>query len=195
MCSCRSCLIGVDYVGFGNTPLGSLSAYYHHPSFLHVWFIGSLWAIGVGLMVYMGTRKSSLAGLVSSAAGVAALVVALFPTNDTGQPSTMITTIHFAAAVLVIGGLGVLCVGFSIYDKTRKDTDANAKRAKRFASVHWVMAALIAVGIVLALLSALAGFWPSHGVLAGEALAILAFGVSWTLKGAELWSAQMRQRG
>ncbi len=77
-------LIGSDLVVFGNAPRGSLSAYYYHPSFLHVWFVGSLWAIGVGLMVYMGTRKSSTAGLLSTFAGVAALVVALFPTGEVG---------------------------------------------------------------------------------------------------------------
>lgn len=182
-------LITCDVVVFGNTPRDSLSAYYYHPSFLHVWFIGSLWAIGVGLMVYMGTRKSSAAGFISSAAGVGALLVALVPTSDVGQDGGWSTVVHFVSAAVVIGGLAVLCVGFSLYDKQRTDNDANAKRARRLAPVHLVMAALVVVGIGLALARTFLGFWPSHGLLAGEALAIFAFGVSWTLKGAELWSS------
>ena len=188
-------LIGSDLVVFGNAPRGSLSAYYYHPSFLHVWFVGSLWAIGVGLMVYMGTRKSSTAGLLSTFAGVAALVVALFPTGEVGVDGGWVTKVHFLAAAVVIGGLAALCVGFSIYDRNRTDSDANAERARRFAPVHLVMAGLIVLGIVAALATSLFGFWPAYGVLFGEALAILAFGVSWTLKGAELWSGAMRGVG
>ena len=188
-------LIGSDLLVFGNAPRGSLSAYYYHPSFLHVWFIGSLWAIGVGLMVYMGTRKSSTAGLISSFAGVAALVVALFPTGDVGADGGWVTKVHFAAAAVVIGGLAALCVGFGIYDRIRTDSDANAERARRFAPVHLVMAGLIVTGIVAALATSFFGFWPAYGVLFGEALAIFAFGVSWTLKGAELWSGAMRVVG
>jgi hypothetical protein len=111
-------LVAVD-VGSGEPVRGSLSAYHYHPSWLHVWFSGSLWAVGVGLMVYMGTRKSSIAGLISSFAGVAALVVSLFPTNDEGQPLTWISRVHYGAAAAVMVGLGLLCWGFGIYDKNR----------------------------------------------------------------------------
>jgi hypothetical protein len=57
------------------------------------------------------------------------------------------------------------------------------------------MAGTIVVGIALALASAQLGIWPTHGILAGESLAIGAFGVSWTLKGAELWTSAMRSLG
>jgi hypothetical protein len=80
-------LVAADVLVYGNSPRGSLSAYYYHSSWLHVWFIGSLWAIGVGLMVYMATRKSSVAGFISSTAGLAALVVALFrPATRANRP-------------------------------------------------------------------------------------------------------------
>jgi hypothetical protein len=91
-----------------------------------------------------------------------------------------------------MAGLAVLCAGFGSYDRTRTDSDANARRARRFAPIHWAMAGAIVVGIAVALGSAQLGIWPTHGILAGEAIAILAFGVSWTLKSAELWTSAMR---
>src|SRR5215211_299406 len=158
-------------VATGRPVRGSLSAYHYHPSWLHVWFSGSLWAVGVGLMVYMGTRKSSVAGLVSTLAGVAALVVSLFPTNDQGQPLTWVSKVHFGAAAFVLIGLGVLCWGFGLYDKNRAGESKTVKRARELYWVHQTAAVIIALSIVFA-----------------AANAILDFGASWTAKGWELWT-------
>jgi|SRR5215211_867200 len=175
-------------VATGRPVRGSLSAYHYHPSWLHVWFSGSLWAVGVGLMVYMGTRKSSVAGLVSTLAGVAALVVSLFPTNDQGQPLTWVSKVHFGAAAFVLIGLGVLCWGFGLYDRNRAGESKTVKRARELYWVHQAAAVIIALSIVFAAANGIWDFWPSHGLLVAEAVAILAFGASWTAKGWELWT-------
>lgn len=180
-------LVAVD-VGSGEPVRGSLSAYHYHPSWLHVWFSGSLWAVGVGLMVYMGTRKSSIAGLISSFAGVAALVVSLFPTNDEGQPLTWISRVHYGAAAAVMVGLGLLCWGFGIYDKNRAGESETVKRARKYYWVHQGAAVIIVVSIIFAGANGIWEIWPSYGLLVAEAVAIFAFGASWTAKGWELWT-------
>jgi hypothetical protein len=163
---------------------GSLSAYYYHPSPLRDWFVGSLWAIGVGLMVYMGTRKSSWANAISWAAGVAALVVSLFPTNDDGMPPTWVSTLHFGAAAVLIIGLGLLCVGFGIYDNTREDNDAGKARRRW---IHYLAAGAIFFSVSFAAANSWLDFWPSDGLLFAEMLAVYAFATSWFTKGWELF--------
>ena len=163
---------------------GSLSAYYYHPSPLGDWFVGSLWAIGVGLMVYMGTRKSSWANLISWAAGAAAIVVSLFPTNDGGTPATWVSTLHFAAAAVLIIGLGLLCVGFGIYDNEREDGDVG-KKQRRW--IHYVAAAAIFFSVLFVVANRAWEIWPTHGVLFAEMLAVYAFAISWFAKGWELF--------
>lgn len=163
---------------------GSLSAYYYHPSPLGDWFVGSLWAIGVGLMVYMGTRKSSRANFISWVAGFAAIVVSLFPTNDGGTPATWVSALHFGAAAVVILGLGLLCVGFGIYDNERDDKDAGIARRRW---IHYISAGAIFFSVLFVVANSLLDFWPSHGVLFAEMLAVYAFAVSWFAKGWELF--------
>ena len=57
----------------------ALSDYYY--SVLRNWFVGSLFAIGAGLLVYMATKRSRPDGVLSVIAGVCAIAVAIFPTN------------------------------------------------------------------------------------------------------------------
>jgi Protein of unknown function (DUF998) len=161
---------------------GSLSAYYYHPSPLRDWFVGSLWAIGVGLMVYMGTRRS-WANLISWVAGFAALAVSLFPTNDGGSPATWVSRLHFGAAAVLIIGLGLLCIGFGVYDKERQDSDPGKQRRRW---IHYAAAAVIFSAVVFVVLNSLFDIWPSHGVLVAEMAAIYAFAFSWFAKGWEL---------
>jgi uncharacterized protein DUF998 len=161
---------------------GSLSAYYYHPSPLRDWFVGSLWAIGVGLMVYMGTRRS-WANLISWVAGFAAIAVSLFPTNDGGSAATWVARLHYGAAAVVIIGLGLLCVGFGVYDKERADTDPG-KQQRRW--IHYVAATVIFVSVAFVVVNSLFDIWPSHGLLVAEMAAIYAFAISWFAKGLEL---------
>jgi hypothetical protein len=171
---------------------GSLSAYYYHTSPLSDWFVGSLWAIGVGLMVYMGTRKSSVANTISWIAGVAAIVVSLFPTNDGETPPTVISAMHFGAAAVVIVGLGLLCVGFGIYDNER--TDRNAAR-KRWRWIHYLAAYLIFASVFFVIVNSwFFEIWPSHGLLAAEVCAVYAFAISWFFKGWELVEYSRKNR-
>src|SRR4029450_5898264 len=68
--------------------LASLSDYYH--SDMRDWFVGSLWAIGSGLLGYLAARRNLADSVISFVAGLLAVGVALFPTN---APHTVLTTI------------------------------------------------------------------------------------------------------
>jgi hypothetical protein len=96
---------------------GSISAYYHHNA-MRDWFVGILWVIGVFLFFYqyaprdIDSARSSIKAVrigtfdawLGKAAGVAALIVAMFPTTPPPespvQPPT-IGMIHGAAAALL----------------------------------------------------------------------------------------------
>jgi hypothetical protein len=165
-------------------PRGSLSAYYY--SGLREIFVGGLWAIGVFLVVYK-FLDFSWESLLSSLAGLAAVLVALFPTERPGDGVTLtpfqvkfgegtVTAIHYGAAIAFIGLLVPIVLFFA--------RDEGSREHRNWQSFHTVSAALILFGAALA---AFAGIThgPDKGVLIGEWIAIWAFGVSWLAKGAE----------
>jgi hypothetical protein len=135
-------------------------------------------------MVYMGTRKSSWGNVISCVAGAAALVVSLFPTNDGGAPATWVSGLHFSAAGTLIIGLGLLCVGFGVYDNEREDKDTGKQRRRW---IHYIAAGVILLSVLFVAADRLLNFWPTHGVLAAEMAAVYAFAISWFAKGWELF--------
>jgi hypothetical protein len=99
--------------------LPSMSDYYH--SDMHNWFVGSLWAIGSGLLVYLAARRNLADSVISFVAGLLAVGVALLPTN---APHTILTTIsilHVGFAALLFGLFGVICFRFGNRDGKRED--------------------------------------------------------------------------
>lgn len=174
--------------GGGPFPRGSLSAYYY--SGLRDVFVGALCAIGVFLVTYKVAERSR-ENRLSTCAGLAVIVVALFPTGRpwSGVPATplqqrlgegLVEGIHFAAAGVFIAALGVISYYFS------KPPPAGADVSQtRWARVHLVSAAAIAAALLLAVIAGLTGR-PPRGLLIAEWIAIWAFGASWLTKGLEL---------
>src|SRR5438132_6135254 len=76
----------------------SISAYYY--TVMGNVLVGSLWAIGVFLFSYRGyDRKDEIAGKIAS---VAAIAVALFPTNPKDAlTGSWVGRIHFTSAVIL----------------------------------------------------------------------------------------------
>lgn len=72
-------LVLVDWLLMAADPRGSMSAYYHSSS--RDVFVGGLVVTAAFLLTYMSARKRTYDYWLSSAAGVAVLVVALFPTG------------------------------------------------------------------------------------------------------------------
>jgi hypothetical protein len=165
-------------------PRGSLSAYYY--SGLREVFVGGLWAIGVFLVVYK-FLDFTWESLLSSLAGAAAVIVAVFPTERPGDGWTstpfqvklgegLVTAIHYGAAVAFIALLVPIVLFFS--------RDEGRREHRKWQGFHAVAAALILFGAALAAFTGITGE-PDKGVLFGEWIAVWAFGASWLVKGAE----------
>ena len=165
-------------------PRGSLSAYYY--SGLREVFVGGLSAIGVFLLVYK-FLDFSWESLLSSLAGAAAVVVAVFPTERPGDGVTstpfhvkfgedVVTAIHYGAAVAFIALLVPIVLFFS--------RDEGVRKHRNWQGFHAVTAAFIVFGAALAAFAGITG-GPDKGVLFGEWIAIWAFAASWLVKGAE----------
>jgi hypothetical protein len=85
------------------------------------WFVGSLWAIGSALLVYLAARRNLADSVISFVAGLLAVGVALFPTNAPDTVPTIIAKLHVAFAALLFALLGVICFRFGNRDGKRKD--------------------------------------------------------------------------
>lgn len=173
----------------------ALSDYYY--SVLRNWFVGSLFAIGAGLLVYMATKRSRPDGVLSFIAGVCAIMVALFPTNQIDAEVSTIALVHFVCAVALLILLGVMCWRFGTRDGTQPNRSdrrrANWRRFHHFCALAiWSAVLWCAIAIVGEVVFDLP---LRYAVVVGESVAVLAFGFSWLLKGSELLTTALNERG
>jgi hypothetical protein len=169
-------------------PRGSLSSYYY--SGVREVFVGALCAIGVFLLTYKVAERSR-ENRLSTYAGVAAVLVALFPTGRPGPgvgvtplqlrlSETNVERVHFGAAAVFIASLAVISFYFS-----RPGPQTGNLPPSFWSKYHRICAALIVAALVLAGVTGITG-WPDKGLLIAEAIAIWAFGASWFMKGFEI---------
>ena len=162
--------------------LWSVSAYYYTGA-IGV-FVGILFALSLFLFSYRGYKGVLADRIVGAVGGLAAVVVALFPTAapaGLAEPtwwSEATATIHYAAAVVLF----VSFILFAIWlfrksetpnrrdrppDKRRRDDTCLVCGLVMIACVVWAAIAKVATAPI---------FWP-------ESIAIFAFAVSWLVKG------------
>jgi hypothetical protein len=187
----------------GNVSLrGSLSAYYY--SGMRDFFVGTLMIIGMFLVAYK-FFEANLDNLVSILAGIAAMLVAFFPTHGPSQLHYVITPIqdslgegtvsriHYVAAGTFMGGLAAISFCFGLREGRRHRTIFLSRFHLDHApvirrAIHWICAG----AIVVAMLYMLAEHWldwldlNGQTVLVGEIVCGVAFGLSWFYKGFEL---------
>jgi hypothetical protein len=191
-------LVGDAFLKGDTLPRGSLSAYYH--SGMRDLFVGTLCAIGVFLITYRVFDRIS-DNLLSTVAGFAALVVAFFPTGrpaGSHSPATplqqrlgegQVMVIHFVFAAIFIASLAITCYSFGVREGGRPQHrwGHKAKRSPLFWRwFHWSCALLIVAAVAFSLVTKATGWLDNYSLIIGESVAVLAFGVSWLMKGLEL---------
>jgi hypothetical protein len=173
-------------------PRTSLSAYYY--SGVREVFVGTLSATGVFLVTYKVADRT-LDNTLSTVAGLAIVVVALFPTGVPpdaveltplqdllGEP--VVEWIHYIAAGAFIVSLAVISFFFGVREGARPPRPG-VRSPEFWRRFHWACAAAIGVALAFIGLTELFG-GPPNSLLYGEAVAAWAFGASWLAKGLEL---------
>lgn len=161
----------------------ALSDYYYTP--MRNWLVGSLFALGGGLVVYVATRANRRDTWLSSVAGVLAVLVALFPTDPLRKEVTVTGVLHLIFASGFLALLGVICWRFGTRDG--RDTRFGERHRRFWRRVHHGLALTIWVAIVGIGASAVFGVLEDSAPLVLQFVAVLAFGASWFLKGAEIF--------
>lgn len=160
----------------------SISAYYH--TGMRDVFVGILCAIGVFLLSYRGyDRRDDFAGTL---AGIFAVGVALFPTSRVEGAVARDTsgTLHLVFAALFFLTLAYFSlVLFRKTDPTRPPTSRKKQRNVVYAICGWTILACLALIAAVSLLPADSPIRALDPVFWLEALAVVAFGVSWMTKG------------
>lgn len=202
----------LSVVLFGAEMKGSLSAWYYQPVFF-VFFVGPLWALGVYLFLYQGyddlpprLERLNLPGpvkpllrdaVLTNIAGAAAIIVATIPTVDNATALKLCTAtqivspswpqlVHIAAAFTFFGVTAFL----SLVYFTASDVDPSkwAPEKRQANLVFKVCGWTILLALALMALVTMRGLdcrnWPiSNPIFWLETLCVVAFAVSWLVKG------------
>lgn len=182
---------------------GSLSAYYHTAA--RDVFVGTLAVVGVLLVTYLSGQPDTWDFRLSLVAGIAALVVVLFPTARPGIPATaprcgtepmpdgcvaiqqvlgesFVAAVHYTAAGVFVLSLAAICFLFA-----RREVTYTGRRgmARFLRGCGWAIIAAV-VGIVIG--TALdVRLGPFTALYLGEVVAVWAFGAAWLVKSRDLW--------
>ncbi|WP_298237276.1 hypothetical protein [uncultured Algibacter sp.] len=196
------CLPFILFIAKGEV-LASISHYYYS-TLSSLFFIIILSAFGLFLLSYKGYKKDATTEVISddfitNIGGLAALVVVFIPTRCMDSTSIAIdlicksgnyplfghnsmckSGIHLGAA-----GVFVLAMGWmSRYKFTRNPDDSNNKLYRICGTIVF-----LSVGIIISLIGLeklgveLSGWFFRHYVYIFETFAVIAFGVSWIIKG------------
>lgn len=172
-------LVAGDLALGGDGLRDSISRYWFSP--VRDVFVGSMCAIGVFLYCYRYDRPDRL---LANVTGTAAIAVALLPTSpETGATTAEVVVgrLHLVAAAIFFVGLAVFCLDLFTRGEVRNPRKAARNRIYRICG--WtIIACLVLAALDTAFLpDALAVRWNTLFWL--EAVAILAFGVAWFVKG------------
>jgi hypothetical protein len=196
----------VGEYGFIRGPVdirGSLSAYYH--TSMRDYFVSILWVIAVLLITYMAAQWRSLDFALSTAAGIALLGVAVFPTTRIDLPDNapacgvepepsgcapmqqrigeaLCAHIHYTCAVAALILLGAIAFLFG----WRERGSGSQTRLRWF---HFGCCGAIALGLLVGLIGQVHDFkvWLLGPDYIAEVTTVTAFGLGWLVKGWALW--------
>jgi len=161
----------------------SMSAYYYTQ--MGDVFVGSLCAIAVFLMSYRGyQRRDRIAAILAGAAGIG---IALFPTTPLADPSPAdqaIGRVHLACAAVFFLTLAYFSLAlFRETDPARTPTPRKLQRNIVYTVCgHTILACLLMIVLGNLFLSETDAI-RLHWLFWFEAVAVVAFGASWLVKG------------
>jgi quinol-cytochrome oxidoreductase complex cytochrome b subunit len=160
-----------------NTSLTSISASYHTGA--RDFFVGWLFVIGALMLAYNGHRPRE--SVASKIAGIAAVLVALFPTACDSCEADLNAKIHVVAAVVLFGILAYFCFG-----PFQQNTKGQPGKRGRRSKIYFLCGIVILLSLATAII--LLRFFPelADGVDAlywAETAALIAFGIAWVVAG------------
>ncbi len=181
-------VLGLGALLFFQTNIQSSMSAYYYTGMRNV-FVGTLFVIGFFLLSYRGyERADDIAGDLGC---VFALGIALFPTATEVHASSyawVITYVHYAFAALFF--LTLIYFSMVLFTKTKPDqppTRRKRQRNKVYKACGYTMAMCI---VLIAVYNLLPGNPPPlvklNPIFWLESFAIVAFGVSWLIKGEAL---------
>jgi hypothetical protein len=180
----------------------SISHYYY--SVMHLLFMWALIILGITLIIYNGDKPQQI---VSNIAGFAAFGVAAFPTKiDQFKPDThnsyivlnnpvadVGNAVHFLFATILFVCFAIFCFWLFHKSDTPLVTELEKSKKSKRNMVYNICGAIITVCIVsIAVFSLIVSkeFVNEHFsfyVIIFEIPALMAFGVSWLVKGSVNW--------
>ena len=174
-----------SWIIFGNGLENSISSYYHTE--MGDVFVGILFGIGLFLFSYKGYQRSD--DLAGDLACLFAIGVALFPTtpeNSLSDLARLIGTIHFGFAALLF--LSFAYFAICLFPKTHPDREPTRRKRRRNVVYRACGAAIVLCIVLIAVVnlvpsqiaSPIQAYSPVFWL---EAIAIVAFGISWLVKG------------
>ena len=171
---------------FGVEFKSSISNYYH--SEMRDVFVGIMCVTGVFLLSYKGYLLKD--NVAANIAGFCAIGVALFPVSAEGSSTGQVIEIfHYIFAISFF--LTLAYVSIALFTKTKEGAVPDERKNRRnsvYRICGWTMVVSIALVGVYYIIpgdmqDVLRGFRP---VFVLEAIAVIAFGVSWLTKGAAI---------
>ncbi|KAA3615982.1 MAG: DUF998 domain-containing protein [Calditrichaeota bacterium] len=169
---------------FSNNLQNSISSYYH--TGMRDVFVGILFVIGFFLLAYRGHERAD--DIAGDLACLFAIGVALFPTTGgkLSQATEMTGYIHLAFAAAFFITLAYFSL--KLFTKTNPDKTPTKKKFQRnkvYKTCGWTIIGCIVIMAVLSFLPAgtKASLESLRPVFWLEAIAIIAFGISWFTKG------------
>ena len=175
--------------------LDSISAFYYTSA--TALFVGVLFALAIFLFVYGGYKGDVADKRLGRVSGVAALGVVFFPTAapagfnaplwwmDWMQPA------HYASASVLFGTF--ILFSMWLFRLTAAESDEEMLAGKRARNkVYWWCGVIM----IASVLWAASSLWTGRPIFIPEAIALVAFSVSWLTKGRTIrWLVAMRRGG
>jgi heme/copper-type cytochrome/quinol oxidase subunit 2 len=162
--------------------LPSVSAYYYTGA-VGI-FVGVLFALSLFLLTYRGYEGEVADRVVGGLGGCAALGVALFPTAapaGVSAPSwwaTPLRTVHYVSAVVLF--LSFIVFAMWLFRKSSSPRNEDRGREKRWRNTVYL---LCGISMILSVLWAASSLITDAPIFWPETIAIIAFAVSWLVKG------------